>query len=651
MICKIFPRYLSKSTLAIIFICSLTCNKAYCLSDSLQKVLDKASSDTARVRILLLASSSSRQHDPELGSEYAAKALNLAQKTGNRLGIAQSYYTLGTNAYINKTLPQSHALFLKASVLFDSLHNLPGMAKAYSALGDVLGDEGDMKKSIDYYSNAKKVFLAAHDTLNSVYMDMSIASTLGMNNLVDSAISYTLSILPIAKKLKNDELISKIISNVGQGYSAQGKYEKALDYTFQALPYIEKTGDPTDIGDAYFNIGDIYSHKKDNKNAEKYALKGYAIYKEGKNIEGIAKASKLLAYVYTQEKDYAKATTWYANVISLNDTLVNVNMAKQEAEMQTKYETVKKEKAIAELNQKEKLETAELGRQRAIIYSGILILFLVLLGSLLLYTNFRKISKLNQLLEGQKQQLENQKQLLETQNDELGELNTIKNKLFSVISHDLRSPMSRIISLNTLLQRENVSETEQKKLNVDLKHTLSNTLQLLDNLLYWAASQMGGMKIYTEIINVKEMTEENLEFLKSEAELKKIQLETKIGDDIAATADMNMANFVLRNLLVNALKYTQSGGTIEIETEMDNDNKNVRIKVKDSGVGMTEETKNALFNEGVNKSTLGTAREGGFGIGLMLCKEFAEKNGGKLEVESTLGVGSIFSFTLPSAMA
>jgi len=613
-----------KLLLLFFFIVGGTATYGTELPDSMQKVLDKASTDTARIRILLKASNTGVQQDPDLGTRYAMMALSLSQKSGNRALVAKSYYRLGTNAYIAKTMDKSLAWFVKAATLNDSLHDLKGMAMSYSAIGDVIGDEGNGKKSIEYYSKAKTYFIDIKDTEHVIYMDMAIAGTLGSMNLNDSALAYTLSILPAAEKTGNNTLISMITANIGAIYKQKGEYAKALEYFLKALKCFERQGDFVIVAQSYGNIGDTYMLMGDYPNAEKYVGLQYESYKKAKSQIGILQAMKQFGNIFMQKKDYQQAAEWYKKAIEASDSFFKADVTKQVAEMQTKYETEKKDKALI-------LQNAKLDRQQLIINGSIAFLVLILAASLVLFINYRKINKLSKALSVQKVELQ--------------ELNTVKDKLFSAISHDLRSPLGRITNMLYMMQRGGMDAEKLKSRTSDFLNAMNQTMQMLDNLLYWATGQMKGLNINKTQINLWEITDENLELMKGEAELKNIELVDTVDKSTMAHADLNMVRLVMRNLVSNAIKFTPEGGTVEISSV--NENNMVQISVSDTGIGMDKETLNALLANKQIKSRMGTGTEKGFGLGLQLCKDFIEKNGGKLDIKSETDKGSVFSFSLP----
>ena len=229
----------------------------------------------------------------------------------------------------------------------------------------------------------------------------------------------------------------------------------------------------------------------------------------------------------------------------------------------------------------------------------------------------------------------------------LKELNATKDKLFSIIAHDLRSPFSAILGFSELLidKTEDFDVAESEKYLGIINSSAKNMLILLDNLLNWAKAQTGQLSYKSEKINLSSMVQNIFEISTPIAKTKSISLNYNQTDDIEVYADVNMLNIVLRNLMCNAIKFTNSNGKIVIYA-LKNQN-NIEVTVSDNGVGMNEETLNQLFKIDSNITTAGTADEKGSGLGLILCKEFIEKQGGKIWVESELGKGSNFKFTLP----
>ncbi|EPR67121.1 PAS domain-containing sensor histidine kinase [Cyclobacterium qasimii] len=229
------------------------------------------------------------------------------------------------------------------------------------------------------------------------------------------------------------------------------------------------------------------------------------------------------------------------------------------------------------------------------------------------------------------------------------EINATKDKLFSIIAHDLRGPFNNIIGLSELLSKnehENVADNEQSEKYIEIiNSTAKSTLTLLDNLLNWANSQTGGLSFRPEKIILSEVILEIIDLEKTLSIAKNITLKYTTTKEIAFYTDENILKTILRNLISNAIKFTNPGGNINVITATNE--QQVEITIADNGIGMSEETADKLFDISTNITSLGTANEKGSGLGLVLCREFVEKLGGNIWVESVIGKGSNFIFNLP----
>jgi len=256
----------------------------------------------------------------------------------------------------------------------------------------------------------------------------------------------------------------------------------------------------------------------------------------------------------------------------------------------------------------------------------------------------RILHRKNLEIKKQKEEITTKAEQLEKQKTELTELNSIKSKLFSVISHDLKTPMYALRNLFRNMHQQNMPAEEMKNLVPDVLMDLNYTIGLMENLLQWSKTQMQASSVRPEELDVSKMIVEVLQVLRLQAEAKQIYIESKNSAPVFVVADKDMVNLVLRNLLSNAIKFTPQQGTIEVGVNQLNSF--VEVYVQDSGTGISKEAL-LKINENNFYTTKGTASESGTGLGLMLCKEFLAKNGGQMHIESELGKGSVFSFTLP----
>ena len=235
------------------------------------------------------------------------------------------------------------------------------------------------------------------------------------------------------------------------------------------------------------------------------------------------------------------------------------------------------------------------------------------------------------------------------QNELLLKLNAEKDKFFSIIAHDLRSPFSGFLGLTQIMAEDLHSFTmdEIKEIAVNLRNSAANLFRLLENLLHWARIQQGLIPFNPEVLPLLTIVSESVDMILESARSKVIEIDYDIPDDLIVLADCNILQTIIRNLVSNAIKFTHKGGNISISAKVADGN-SVEIEIKDTGIGISKNMIEKLFRLDAQNGRRGTEGELTTGLGLMLCKEFVEKHGGRLWVESTEGKGSKFYFSLPT---
>ncbi len=244
-------------------------------------------------------------------------------------------------------------------------------------------------------------------------------------------------------------------------------------------------------------------------------------------------------------------------------------------------------------------------------------------------------------------EIKRQKEELEVQRKELEQLNQMKDKFFAIIAHDLKNPFSTVLSLSELLAKEFSNfDPENIHLFIEQIYKYSNkTFNLLENLLQWSMLQTGRLTPKPQNANLADAINETIDLMRGSAQQKGIALFWENPTDCFAFYDVNMITTVIRNLISNAIKFTGENGKITVRVNAEGEN--YRVSISDTGVGIPPEVIEKLFRIDSNPTTLGTNEESGTGLGLILCREFVEKNGGSISVTSQVGVGSTFHFTIP----
>jgi two-component system sensor histidine kinase/response regulator len=259
----------------------------------------------------------------------------------------------------------------------------------------------------------------------------------------------------------------------------------------------------------------------------------------------------------------------------------------------------------------------------------------------------RQLKRSNRRIRLQRKDLAEKAALLEQKTIQLTELNYLKNKLFSVIAHDLKGPVYALHALFKNMQRYDTPGDEIKTMIPEVVNDLGATTYQMENLLEWVKGQMNEESVEREMLEISTIIRGVLQLLHLQLEAKRIKIKMRMDGPAYVSGDKEMVNLVLRNLISNAIKFTPEEGTITLDAR--EDNYYVEIFVRDSGTGMSPDVLQRLI-EGSHYTTVGTANEAGTGLGLMLCKEFLSRNGGRLNIQSEPGKGSTFSFTLPKGM-
>lgn len=241
-------------------------------------------------------------------------------------------------------------------------------------------------------------------------------------------------------------------------------------------------------------------------------------------------------------------------------------------------------------------------------------------------------------------------QAVELANERLREINASKDKFFSIIAHDLRAPFHGILGFSEVLETE-IEELDHKGISDIagyLRSTAHATFRLLENLLQWAMSEGGALVCHPQEVYIEQVFQTIFEVLGAVAQKKNIILHNDVSPDLVCYVDINMITSVLQNLCSNAIKFTRNGGHVYLSAIQAGSD--VHIKVRDTGIGMTESQIQGFFNSQQPQSIKGTDGEKGTGLGLLLCRQFVEKNNGKMQIESTLDEGTTFTITVPSGL-
>lgn len=587
--------------------------------------LQLAKEDTDRVKIYYYISRYYWDKDPDSVLLMGQKSLELATAVHYELGEALAWLTMGV-AYGTKAMyPEALDCHLKALRLTEKLGLTGLMENDYTNIAGVYTSMKDYPKALYYFRQALKIARQFPDQSGWAIGLINIGDVLTQQMKLDSAITYTVEALHIAENIHDSSLLSTSLSNLGDIYTKKHEPLRALPSFQRSLRISENIHDEegasdthNSMADAYYQLGQ-YKASIDEANA---ALQTALILHIGETI----KTSYHILYEdYQALKDYQRALAFRNLEIDLNDSLFNLNKEKEMKTLQSDYELEKKQHQVDVLKKDSLTQQRELEHSKIKLYLIIGGTILVIIWAFFLIRANRQINLVNRLLEAR---------------------NTGMSKLLSIISHDLRSPISTLTGFVDLLKNANLPPDKIRYFSTQMGESLKETSNMLDNLLFWARTQMDGLKVDARSFDLVPVLEQNRRLAISRSEKKKITVLTAGMDmPVMAYADEVMIDMVIRNLVDNAIKFSREGDTISLSVGSAPDG--VWVTISDTGLGIPLEDQHRIFTS-ISYTTTGTSREKGSGLGLSLCKEMIDKNGGKIWFDSEPGKGTSFTFTLPA---
>lgn len=539
--------------------------------------------------------------------ENYLKSLSLNKEISNEGGIAVNYTNIGNLYYVEENYGLAEKYFRDALLIYEKLKNKYGISSSYTKIANALADNGKVEEGLDYYKK-------------SIAIEEKIGDQYGI------AINY---------------------NNIGDSYINLKQYKEAKEYLDKAMKIADSLGERNLQSIVLLNIADVENKQKRFQHAIHAARKSYALADLIGNLDYKSENLFQASIAYEGLGDNVLALKRLREYTDIKDSLLKMDKVKKIKLFNTLNELEKSQYTIDDLSKTS--EEAQLNYEKERKYTHFLIIAMVVFAFLLILLIQQNASKKKayNLLEFKNYQVHKMKDEIDGQSDKLKQLNSTKDKFFSIIAHDLKNPFNSIAGFTELMIENNEIYDAAKRLKFlkIIKGSTAKVSSLLDNLLMWANSQSGNLKFNSKNINLAQQVAGVISFLEIQAINKDIVILNRIEKNVQVNADENMLDTILRNLISNAIKFTQPKGEIQIYSTLINDF--VEITVKDNGVGMTESEIATIFNINEISSSLGTSNEQGSGLGLILCRGFVENHGGKIWVESVVDEGSEFKFTLP----
>jgi len=446
----------------------------------------------------------------------------------------------------------------------------------------------------------------------------------------------------------NDQLgIATNYNNLGDCSLILKQYKEANNYFLKALKIAKREGDKDLMAVVYINLADVFEKWNDYDSAIGAAKMSLNLSREMGKLDYELDNLIFLARAYEAKGNNKIAVNYYKQHDKIKDRLFGADKDKKVQLFNALNELEKTHFTITELSNKNEIALLKYETEKKITYFLIISIVVFAFFLILVFHQQTAKKKAYNLLEFRNYQISRMNNEIELKSDDLKRMNKTKDKFFSIIAHDLKNPFNSIKGFTELMIDNNTEYDEEKRLKFlrIVRDSTNKTSNLLSNLLIWANSQSGNLTYTPQKIEMVRHVLDVVSLLEIQAIKKEIEIYNNIDHNLSVSADVNMLNTILRNLISNAIKFTKQKGEIKILSSVKNNM--VEICVKDNGVGMTAEDVENLFGIDVKNSNMGTANEQGSGLGLILCKDFVEKHGGEIWVKSTINEGSEFIFTVP----
>ncbi len=628
-----------KKIICAILLLGSTLNSLYSqntkIADSLLQCYYQNGENTPEQKMELLNNILSNLNDADSIYKYSEILINIARNYDNNSNYQlKGFYYLGiANKRMGRFENALNAFFSSAK-LAQQNNSRNYLTAIYSAIGGVYTKNQNHPLAIEYYKKAIKQARELNDSSMLATILLNTGAEFHDIKKPDSSFFYYNEARIIFDALKNEIGLAYAEGSLGEIYSKRDQFEIAEKYITSAIVTLEKYNDSYALSIYYNFLAEIYQKRKDIIPALEYAQISLSIAQQANLLPQQRDAYEILTELYALKGDLKEAFDCQSKYITTRDSINNEEKIREMANMRTEYEVAQKQAEVDLLNNQRK-------NQRFVVLALFFVLALTIGILLIYYISALRRKTLTKKLVQRQQELEDQKAKLE-------ELNQTKDHFFSIISHDLRGPIN-VLNGTTMLIRdflESKNYEELDELTINMEQSVKKVQYLLDNLLEWAVSQQGKFPYKPERIDMDTICENVLNIFISMAATKSIDLTYEIKSNARFfIADKNSLMTIIRNLVNNALKFTNKNGAVQINTQQENNQ--VCISVSDNGVGIAEDRMISLFKIVDNKSTWGTEREKGLGIGLSLVYEFVKLNKGTIKVESTENLGTTFKVYLP----
>ncbi|MEL6698219.1 MAG: ATP-binding protein [Bacteroidota bacterium] len=638
---------------------------------ALENRLEMAQSDTARVHAYNDLARFYREFDKETAYNYTYEAEKIANLISHQRGLGFVFENYTIIAYRAGDLPVAFDHAMHCLEIAENISDSLLITLAYNNLGLIQRDLGNLDEAIESFEVVLKYERNQGITEGLARGVMNTGATLFSLRELENAARLFQEAWEIGIQLKDTHIIAVALNNLGSYHQQKGDLNTAMTRYKEAREFAVGLQNLNNWGTLSHNIGWVYfkwniidtsfiylnealtlsrEHNlplietaslgslaevslkiEDYPQSIAYATKGYQVAKSASKFEQAKKSLRSLHQAYYAIDMYDSAYKYLQEYNAINDSILALQENQRIQQITISNTIAQKDFQLAQ--QKAKAEKEQDRIQK--LFIAFLIVTSLLMG--LGYTWYR-LRKANI-------QLEEHNTKIQTQHQQLTELNHIKDRVFSIISHDIRAPLNNIKGLMDILLVQALEEEQRQMIAGKVKKQVRETSDIFDNLLRWSRNQLLKNQTEASSFDIVSLVRESAEAFSQQASQKEIELKCEFPPQLYVFADREMIHTVIRNLLSNAIKFSRPKGEVSISHVIEGTK--VILHVTDHGLGIENKKLATIFDLKQNVSTPGTADERGTGLGLPISKEFIEQNGGTMWAQSTVGIGSVFSFSLP----
>ena len=617
--------------------------------------------------------------------QYFEKAQEIAQHNNLQKLQSNALNHIGKYYRIKGENEKSITYYQLTIKMAKKQNNKTQIATTLSNIGKYYASKGDIAKAFQNYLEAYHIVEKANDQLLFADICNLLAGIYLQTNHFEKSLEYNFKALQIREKLHNAEGIAKSYINMGKVYLELKNSDTAKYYFTEALKICEQISYKKGTIKASTNLGKLHLSDKKKALANMYLQKALKLSLECDYDMGIAESSlelgnlnknmgnnsQAISYYlsslsncketnidellrdnynglyecYLHKPDYINALKYHVLLLEEEKKILNVENNRQTAVLNITFDTERREEAEKTLRKNVELSNLKMKQNKTFMWLAISGLCFTIILCFLMYSRFENKRQANLKLKKLNIKITEQNKKLELLNAELKSANNEKDKLFSIIAHELRNPLYWFQNLAEMLSQkfQTMPVENMKKSLLALDESAKNAFHLMDNLLQWSRSRLNRITPKTSVYNLREVVTNSVQMFNTILDYREIEFKNTIAENVTILGDQELLSCVIRNLVSNAIKYTPCGGAINISCSEKNGL--CTILVSDTGKGINTNIISKLFNENNYNSTAGLMQEQGSGLGLKLCKEFVELNGGKIWIKSKEDSGTQIYFT------